>query len=232
MSPDHRLQHHSFPARSESHNRWPTGGTMGGSKRGGHHHDPSHDGGHHRSGFGRDGFGRDGDGLTRGRKFSSYDLQLLLLALLAIKPAHGYELIKALEVRSNGFYIPSPGMIYPALTYLEEIGYVTVAQDGNRKPYQLSQAGQEFLAANQECADLMLAKLTDIASKMDSVRRAYSGEPRDESDDSTSSWIPEFVEARRALKYLLVKLSDATPVEQKRIAAILNQASKQILGTE
>ena len=58
-----------------------------------------------------------------GRKLSSNDLQLLLLALLAEKPAHGYELIRALEERSGGAYAPSPGMIYPALTYLEELGH-------------------------------------------------------------------------------------------------------------
>ncbi|MFP4906529.1 PadR family transcriptional regulator, partial [Paraburkholderia sp. BR14261] len=62
-------------------------------------------------GFGRGfgGFG-DGDGFGRGRKFTSEDLQLMLLVLLAERPSHGYELIKALDARSNGFYSPSPGM--------------------------------------------------------------------------------------------------------------------------
>src|SRR5580698_5224904 len=71
------------------------------------------------------GFGR-GGGFRTGRKFASADLHLLILALLEDKPRHGYELIKALEERSGGFYSPSPGMIYPALTYLEEIGHATV----------------------------------------------------------------------------------------------------------
>lgn len=229
MNPHHKHSHihshkHSFPERFAAHFLQ----HFGGSHRGGH---GDHDEGHgHRGGFGRGRFGNDDDGLTRGRKFSSDDLQLLLLALLASKPAHGYELIKALEQRSNGFYTPSPGMVYPALTYLEEIAYVTVTQEGNRKAYQLAPAGQEYLATNQERADLMLAKLTHIARKMDSVRRAYSGEGNADGEENSSAWLPEFVEARRALKYALVKLSDANPAEQKRIAAILNEATAQILG--
>src|SRR5271170_7225034 len=87
-----------------------------------------HRGGH---GFGRFSagfggpFGRGGPGFTSGRKFAAADLQLLILALLAEKPSHGYEIIKALDERSGGFYSPSPGMVYPALTYLEEIGHAT-----------------------------------------------------------------------------------------------------------
>src|ERR1700722_962443 len=96
--------------------------------------------GHHRGG-GRSGHGRGGgfghgfmgDGIPGARKLGAADLQLVLLALLAEQPAHGYELIRILEERSGGFYAPSPGMIYPALTYLEEIGDAAVSVDGNRK---------------------------------------------------------------------------------------------------
>jgi Transcriptional regulator PadR-like family len=62
-----------------------------------------------------------GHGFGMGRKLASVDLQLLILGLLADRPRHGYEIIKALDERSKGFYAPSPGMVYPALTYLEEI---------------------------------------------------------------------------------------------------------------
>ncbi len=67
--------------------------------------------------------GFDRTGFRTGRKLASDDLQLLLLALIADKPSHGYDLIKLLEERSDGYYVPSPGMVYPALTYLEEAGY-------------------------------------------------------------------------------------------------------------
>src|ERR1700710_2214758 len=146
----------------------------------GRHHRPDDAG---RFPGGRGGFGgRGDDGMPRGRKFTSDDLQLLLLALLAEAPRHGYELIKALEVRSNGFYSPSPGMVYPALTYLEELGYATVEAQGNRKRYALSETGREYLAANRERVDVMFAKLSHFARKMDSVRRAFAGETADDSD--------------------------------------------------
>lgn len=221
-----------------------------GPQRGGH------PGGGHRGRGGFGGFGDFGDGeggMPRGRKFSSDDLQLLLIALLAEEPRHGYELIKALQVRSNGFYSPSPGMVYPALTYLEELGYATVELEGNRKRYSLAETGRAYLAANQERADLMLAMLTHFARKMDSVRRAFAGDeagerggrgergdPRgdrsggdrggdggaDSSDDN--QWLPEFVDARRALKRALLLRSDASVTEQQRIAAILARATADI----
>jgi DNA-binding PadR family transcriptional regulator len=86
--------------------------------------------------------GRGGGDLPSGRKLSSADLQLVILALLAERPAHGYELIKTVEERSGGFYSPSPGVIYPALTYLDEIGQASVQQEGSRKLYSITDAGQ------------------------------------------------------------------------------------------
>jgi DNA-binding PadR family transcriptional regulator len=73
-----------------------------------------------------------------GRKLDAIDIQLVILTLLAEQPAHGYELIKSLEERSGGFYTPSPGVIYPALTYLHEIGHTSVEQQGTRKLYSIT----------------------------------------------------------------------------------------------
>ncbi|MEM5325978.1 PadR family transcriptional regulator [Paraburkholderia sp. JHI2823] len=173
-------------------------------------------------GFGR-GFG-DGDGFGRGRKFTSEDLQLMLLVLLAERPSHGYELIKALDARSNGFYSPSPGMVYPALTYLEELGYVSVTLEGNRKRYELSPEGRAYLEANRERADLILAKLTHFGRKMEVMRRAMAGEDPAEG----SGWVRELIEARRALKRALLRRTDVAPEEQRRIAAILARATEEI----
>ncbi|QQP95343.1 PadR family transcriptional regulator [Lysobacter enzymogenes] len=170
----------------------------------------------------------DGEGFSRGRKFSSDDLQLLLLALLEDKPSHGYELIKALETRSNGFYAPSPGMVYPALTYLEELGYVTVELEGNRKRYALAEPGAEHLRANRERVDMMLAKLSHIARKMDSVRRALAGE--DPNDPAEGGWLPELIQARRALKTALFRREEVPADEQRRIAEILRRATREIEG--
>jgi DNA-binding PadR family transcriptional regulator len=190
------------------------------------HHD-HHDHGHGRHG----GFGRfgDGDGFTRGRKFTSNELQLLLLAVLVEKPAHGYELIKAVEARSNGFYTPSPGMVYPALTYLEELGQVTATLEANRKCYTLADVGRAYMAENQERLDLMLSKLAHIAGKMDSVRRAYSGEPGADADADNGRGIAELIAARHELKHALMQFAYAPVEEQKRIAGVLQQATRQIL---
>jgi DNA-binding PadR family transcriptional regulator len=175
-------------------------------------------------GFGG-GFG-DGDGFGRSRKFTSDDLQLMLLALLAERPGHGYELIKALDARSNGFYSPSPGMVYPALTYLEELGYVSVTLEGNRKRYELSPDGRAYLDTHRERADLILARLTHFGRKMDLMRRAFAGQ--DLADETEGGWVRELIEARGALKRALLRRTDASPEEQRRIAAILARATQEI----
>ncbi|TGB35449.1 PadR family transcriptional regulator [Burkholderia thailandensis] len=178
-------------------------------------------------GFG--GFGGD-DAMPRGRQFSADDLQLLLLALLAEQPSHGYELIKALDTRSSGFYTPSPGMVYPALTYLEELGYVTVQVEGNRKRYALADAGRAHLDAQRERVEMLFAKLAHLGRKMEFMRRAFAGEAPAAPDDDTRGWLPEFVEARMALKQALLRKSSAGADEQRRIAAILRRAVADIEG--
>ena len=155
-----------------------------------------HGGAHGRhGGFGGFG-GGDDENLTRGRKFSSDELQLLLLALLEQQPSHGYELIKALQSRSNGFYSPSPGMVYPALTYLEELGRISVSEEGKRKCYALTAAGRDYLEQNREQVEWMMARLQHIARKMNSIRRALTGE-MPPPDDAAGSWIPELTRPRR-----------------------------------
>ncbi|GLU30291.1 PadR family transcriptional regulator [Trinickia caryophylli] len=177
-------------------------------------------------GRGERGFGDD-DGFTRGRKFTGEDLQLMLLALIAEGPRHGYELIKALESRSNGFYTPSPGMVYPALTYLEELGYVTVQQEGNRKRYEIAEAGRAYLGAHRDQVDLILAKLSFVASKMESMRRAYAA---DDDAGEPGRWHPKLLQARYALKLAVVRRADAGEDEQRRIADILLRAAAEIEG--
>ena len=167
-------------------------------------------------GRGDRGFGDD-DSFTRGRKFSGEDLQLMLLALIAEAPRHGYELIKELETRSNGFYAPSPGMVYPALTYLEELGFVTVQQEGNRKRYEIAEAGKAHLAANRDQVDMILAKLSFVAHKMESMRRAYAAQEDDEGGRD-AGWHPKLRQAKYALKLALLRRIDADESEQLRVA--------------
>src|SRR5665213_3361683 len=132
--------------------------------------------GHGRSGrFGGsswDDTGPGGRDFGMGRKLGSGELQLLILALLAEKARHGYEIIKALEERSKGFYVPSPGMVYPALTYLEEIGYATVEADGARKLYQITDPGKQHLESNRSTFDALFAQFGRVGERMDRLRRA------------------------------------------------------------
>lgn len=165
-----------------------------------------------------------GAGFARGRRYASEQLQLMLLALLAAKPGHGYELIKALEARSEGFYAPSPGVVYPALTFLEERGDVQGEAEGNRKSYRLTAEGEQRLAQERDRADELLAGLAHMGRKMRHLRGALA------EDAGEAVWLPEFVAARRALKRALLMKSDAAPAEQMRVAAILERAVREIGG--
>jgi DNA-binding PadR family transcriptional regulator len=189
---------------------------------------------HHHGGGGffshRGGFGGGDDDFSRGRKFSSDDLQILLVALLVDEPRHGYELIRMLESRSNGFYTPSPGMVYPALTYLEEIGYTTVEAQGNRKKYALTTEGRAYFEANHERIEVIWAKLKFFAQKMGMVRRALAGE---EPEDERAGKHPlkELMEARLKLKQQLIARSHAPAEEQLRIAKVLERAAEEIAAS-
>lgn len=182
---------------------------------------------------GRYGFGHGGSGFMGGpgggdfrwaRKLGSKDLQLLVLSLLGERPAHGYELIKTIEERSGGFYSPSPGMIYPALTYLDEIGYASIEQEGSRKLYRITPEGQSYLTLNRAAADAILDALSRIGSRMDDVREAVAGVGDSDASD-------EIHRARHALKDALRRKRACDPNEAKRVAQILNRASAEILGS-
>jgi DNA-binding PadR family transcriptional regulator len=73
-------------------------------------------------------------------------MKYVLLELLQERPMHGYEMIKALEERSSGFYTPSPGSIYPTLQMLEEGGYVTSSESEGKKIYTITDSGRALLA--------------------------------------------------------------------------------------
>src|SRR6202140_4824280 len=122
------------------------------------------------------GVGLGGRGFFGGRKLGSGELQLVILALLEERPRHGYEIIKALEETSKGFYAPSPGMVYPALTYLEEVGYATVEAEGSKKLYRITDAGLARLNEDRALAEAVLAQLARIGGRMDRVRQAFAGD--------------------------------------------------------
>jgi DNA-binding PadR family transcriptional regulator len=122
------------------------------------HHEHCHQEGRHRhrfGGFGGRWAGADlgpdhGFGQGRGeRLFDGGQLRLVILQLIAEKPSYGYELMKAIEERLSGGYAPSPGVVYPTLTLLEEEGLATVqAAEGNKKLYAATDAGRAVLKEN------------------------------------------------------------------------------------
>ena len=102
-----------------------------------------------------------GFGGREGRMFDSGELRLVILALIAEKPRHGYEVIKALGERVGGDYSPSPGVVYPTLTLLEDMGYASASVDAaSRKLYAITPEGQAHLDDNKRAGrrDLRAAR--------------------------------------------------------------------------
>ena len=114
-----------------------------------------------------------GDMPRFGRMVSSSDLQLIALALIAEQPRHGYEIIKLLEEKTDGAYSPSPGMIYPTLTYLEEADHVTAQADGAKKSYTITASGRAYLAQNRDHVDALLEQLAAAGKRAARIRRHF-----------------------------------------------------------
>jgi DNA-binding PadR family transcriptional regulator len=137
------------------------------------HHHQFHD--HHetRSRYGWGGMGHRGrrrEGRI-GRFLDHGDLRFVVLALLAEQPAHGYELIKALEERTGGAYRPSPGVIYPTLALLEDEGFIRpAAGEGGRKLYEATDAGREALEKNRAGVEAVFGRMAEAAEGADLTR--------------------------------------------------------------
>lgn len=139
---------------------------------------------------GRGGFGEGPDGPRGGgrggpgggrrkRLFDQSELQTLLLALIAESPRHGYDLIREIEALSGGDYAPSPGVVYPALTYMEESGLIApVAEETARKAFEVTEEGRAKVEADADKAAELKERLTALAARRDRVdpapvRRAF-----------------------------------------------------------
>jgi DNA-binding PadR family transcriptional regulator len=164
------------------------------------------------------------------------DLRLIVLALLADQPRHGYDIIKALEELSSGAYSPSPGVVYPTLTFLEEAGYATATSEGTKKVYAITDTGRAHLAENRELVDSVLAGIDKIGRKVAKMRDWWEGggeRERDRGhrrDRDIEGVIPEVNDARRALKAAIAETLDASEDEQRRVAKILQDAAEAIRG--
>jgi DNA-binding PadR family transcriptional regulator len=131
-------------------------------------------------GFGRHGTGgrggMDPDDMRAGRMLAQGDLRLIALALIAEEPRHGYEIIKLVEEKTADWYSPSPGIVYPTLTYLEEAGYVTASTEGAKKLYTITEEGRVYLKANRDLVDVVLDRLSALGERVNRWRRAERGE--------------------------------------------------------
>jgi DNA-binding PadR family transcriptional regulator len=119
-----------------------------------------------------------GRGGGRRRMFDGSELRLVLLKLIADKPRHGYDLIRAIEERTNGAYAPSPGIVYPTLTLLSDMGLISEQlTEGARKQFAVTPDGSAHLADNAAEVAAMFARLDALAAQRDRtdsvpVRRA------------------------------------------------------------
>ena len=121
-----------------------------------------------------------GDMMRAGRMLAQGDLRLLALALIAEQPRHGYEIIKVLEEKTAGWYAPSPGIVYPTLTYLEEAGYITAQANGAKKLYTITDEGRAYLEQNRDIVDAVLGRLQAVGERAGSMRRRFGAEGHDD----------------------------------------------------
>ena len=112
------------------------------------------------------GRGKHRGGPFRGaRVFEQGDLKYVILQLLADKPRHGYEIIKALEERFAGAYAPSAGTVYPTLSLLEDLGYATVSlEEGGKKIYSITDEGRRYLEENRSAVDDIFDRIADLGA--------------------------------------------------------------------
>jgi DNA-binding PadR family transcriptional regulator len=210
-----------------------------------HRHEAPHFGDYTRHGhFGRkrgfmgfaEGFG--GRGMRAGKMLASGDLQLIILALLSEKPRHGYEIIKAIEEHCSGIYTPSPGVVYPALTYLEETGFAVSETEGTKKLYRIAGPGVEHLAPHRADTDQMLDELGRFGKKMAQFQRQFvqdevageewGGSPRDQEKKEWRQLKAEFQELKHQLKAALFEKLHASMEEKQRVLEILRRTIQDI----
>ena len=94
--------------------------------------------------------------------FGSGELRLVLLKLIADEPRHGYDLIRAIEALTGGKYAPSPGVVYPTLTMLADMGLIEeAAAEGSRKAFAVTAEGTAHLEQNADEVDALFERLEE-----------------------------------------------------------------------
>lgn len=142
--------------------------------------------------------------------FDSGEFRIVLLLLIEEKPRHGYELIKELEERMGGDYSPSPGIVYPTLTLLEDLGYVSeLTGSEGKKTFGITQEGRDFLVSNRELGVAALQRIVTVAPDRPApVARA--------------------IENIKMALHMRLSDSPMSESEARRIAAVLDRAAQEI----
>jgi DNA-binding PadR family transcriptional regulator len=157
-----------------------------------------------------------------GRMLAQGDIRLIALALIAEQPRHGYEIIKVLEEKTSGWYSPSPGMVYPTLTFLEEAGYVTAQADGSKKLYTITDEGRAYLQENKAFVDAVMERFTAIGQRI-AQRREREAEETAE-DDMPRSIRGAFMDLREAVR----EAWRADPEAKARIIEAIDRATAEL----
>lgn len=183
------------------------------------HHHPRHDGVHRQEFMSRGGppgqhWDEERGRGRRHRLFDAAGLRLILLKLISDQPRHGYDLIRAIDELTAGNYVPSAGVVYPALSVLQDLNHIEAAASGGaRKAFAITADGTAELAANADQVAELFARLAALAA------------PREGADSSP---------IRRAMENLRAVLRHRfgeTALEKNtvhEIAAILDEAAQRI----
>ncbi|WP_434701633.1 helix-turn-helix transcriptional regulator [Pseudomonas sp. D1-36] len=147
------------------------------------------------------------------RVFASGDLKVLLLALIAEQPCHGYDLIRRIEHLFEGAYSPSPGVVYPTLTFLEMNALVSCSVENGKKSYSVTDAGRLSLENQAQALD-------EVRSRIEISKRTLRGHDRP----------PEIREAVYNLRHALQTHHGRwSPDEILRVRDLLNDTVKAIV---
>ena len=170
--------------------------------------------GHRHGGGGRHEHGHGGGARGSGRIFNHGELRLVVLALIAEQPRHGYQIIKEIEDRLAGSYSPSPGVIYPTLTLLDELGQATVEEKDGRKLYAITPEGLAYLDVHKAALDAALAR-------MKGVNAAHGG-----------GMAPQLIRAMENLKLALRLRQGRGPLTEEQLTTIATALDAAALAIE
>ena len=169
---------------------------------------PGHDG------HGRHGHGHRGGPGGRRRLFDGGELKLVMLKLITDAPRHGYDLIREIEGLTGGGYAPSPGVVYPTLSMLDEMGLIEEQQsEGAKKRFAASDEGRAHLAENAVVVDGLFARLAAVGAESERtdgapIRRAMGN-------------------LRQVLQHRLMR-EDVNEDTLHDVAALLDEAAQKI----